>query len=323
MTTFFDKKQDVISIELTPYGRHLLSLGKLKPTYYAFFDDDILYDAAAAGFTEDNTAIRKRIIEETPRLRPQRDIDSPGSSITQSENYLSVKRIRRPSTDQRVHFLTEPLGTSDAAKDEPPRYKASFIQGKISGSVQTTLTGSYYEKQIPQINCDVEYTMSVGNTANDPRVRGRLSSLNSAVSSVKGDGTYINIEEDQILVELLELNGFKFKDGLEVEVYLFDNVDGDETLLPLKFLPEAKMIVDDMLVESNPISVDPTPDYVEHYFNFLTDKEIPIKDICDGIQDLKAKQIFIDIDVECPDNDAIDFDIYGTRITDSDVEVCD
>ena len=321
--TFFDKKQDVISIELTPYGRHLLSLGKLKPTYYAFFDDDILYNAAAGGFTEDNTAIRTRILEETPRLRPQRDIDSPGSSITQSENYLSVKRIRRPSTDQRVHFLTEPLGTSDAAKDEPPRYKASFIQGKISGSVHSTLTGSYYEKHIPQINCDVEYTMSVGNTVNDPRVRGRLSSLNRAVSSVKGDGTYINIDEDQILVQLLELNGFKFKDGFEVEVYLFDNVSGDETLVPLKFRPEEKSIVNDLLIDSNPTSVDATPDYVEHYFNFLTDKQIPESDICDGVQNLKTKQIFLDIDLECPDREAIDFDIYGTRITDSDVEVCD
>jgi hypothetical protein len=42
--TFFDKKQDVLKIELTPYGRSLLSNGKLMPKYYAFFDDDIIYD---------------------------------------------------------------------------------------------------------------------------------------------------------------------------------------------------------------------------------------------------------------------------------------
>ena len=317
--TFFDKKQDVIKIELTPYGRHLLSLGRLKPAYYAFFDDDILYDAAAGGFTEDNTAIRTRILDETPRLRPQRDIDSPGNTITQSENYLSVKKIRRPSTQQRVHFLTEPLGTSDAAKDEPPRFKASFIRGKISGSVESTLTGSYYEKHIPQINCDVEYTMSVGNTANDPRVRGRLSSLNKSVSTTKPDNTYIKIDEDQILVELLELNGFKFKDGLEVEVFMYDEVSGEETFKSLKFLPEQKTIV--MMVDSTPTSVDPTPDYVEHYFNFLTDSEIPESDICEGIENLKSKEIFIDTEVDCPDREAIDFDIYGTRVTD--VEVCD
>lgn len=318
--TFFDKKQDVIAIELTPYGRHLLSLGKLKPAYYAFFDDDILYDAAAGGFTEDNTAIRKRILEETPRLRPQRDIDSPEGTITQSENYLSAKKIRRPSTQQKVHFLTEPLGTSDAAKDEPPRFKTTFIQGKISGSVESTLTGSYYEKHIPQINCDIEYTMSVGNTKNDPKVRGRLSSLNRSVSAIKNDNTYIQIEEEQILVELLELNGFKFKDGLEVEVLMYDDT-GDETFIPLKFLPEQKMIVDDMMVDTTPVSVDPTPEYVEHYFNFLTDGQIPETDICDGVNKLKSEEIFLDIEVDCPDREGIDFDIYGTRVTD--VEVCD
>lgn len=163
--------------------------------------------------------------------------------------------------------------------------------------------------------------MSVGNTANDPRVRGRLSSLNKSVSATKPDNTYIKIDEDQILVELLELNGFKFKDGLEVEVFMYDEVSGNETFKSLKFLPEQKTIVDDLMVDSTPVSVDPTPDYVEHYFNFLTDSEIPESDICDGLENLKSKEIFIDTEVNCPDREAIDFDIYGTRVTD--VEVCD
>jgi len=76
-----------------------------------------------------------------------------------------------------------------------------------------------------------------------------------------------------------------------------------------------------MMVDSAPTSVDPTPDYVEHYFNFLTDSEIPESDICEGIENLKSKEIFIDTEVDCPDREAIDFDIYGTRVTD--VEVCD
>jgi len=40
---FFDPKQDVLDIQLTQYGKHLLSSGKFRPVYYAFFDDDILY----------------------------------------------------------------------------------------------------------------------------------------------------------------------------------------------------------------------------------------------------------------------------------------
>ena len=319
--TFFNKKEDVIGIELTPYGRHLLSLGRLKPTYYAFFDDDILYNAAAGGFSENQSEIRTRIIDETPRLRPQRDLDSPGRTITESENYLSVKKIRRPHTNLGVHYMLEPLGTSDAAKVEPPLFKTTFIRGEISGSVASTITGSYAEKLIPQINSTIEYKMSVGNIKNDPPVRGRLSSLTRAVSQTKEDGTYIKIDEEQILVELLEQNGFKFKDGLEVEVFLYDDANDDETLKPLKFSPERNQVVNDMYVEHQPIEIETTPDYVEHYFDFLTDSDIPESDICKGISQLKSNEIFIDVEIECEDTEAIDFDIYGTRITD--VEVCD
>ncbi len=49
--TFFNKKEETIGIELTPYGRSLLAKGKLMPAYYAFFDDDILYDVMAGGAT--------------------------------------------------------------------------------------------------------------------------------------------------------------------------------------------------------------------------------------------------------------------------------
>ena len=94
----------------------------------------------------------------------------------------------------------------------------------------------------------------------------------------------LRLTRNKYLVELLELNGFKFKDGLEVEVFLFDEVAGSETFKSLKFLPEEKMIVNDMMVDTSPASVDPTPDYVEHYFNFLTDNEIPESDICEGIE---------------------------------------
>ena len=42
--SFFDSKEEVIKIELTQFGKYLLSKGKFAPKYYAFFDDDIVYD---------------------------------------------------------------------------------------------------------------------------------------------------------------------------------------------------------------------------------------------------------------------------------------
>ena len=38
--TFFNKKEEILEIKLTSFGKHLLSCGKFKPAYYKFFDND-------------------------------------------------------------------------------------------------------------------------------------------------------------------------------------------------------------------------------------------------------------------------------------------
>ena len=58
---FFNKKQDVIELKLTQFGRNLLSKGVFKPMYYSFFDDNVLYDSEKAGFTELQNQTEERI----------------------------------------------------------------------------------------------------------------------------------------------------------------------------------------------------------------------------------------------------------------------
>ena len=36
---FFNKKEEVIDIKLTQYGKYLLSQGKFKPVFYSFSDE--------------------------------------------------------------------------------------------------------------------------------------------------------------------------------------------------------------------------------------------------------------------------------------------
>ena len=40
--SFFNKKEEVLDVQLTQLGKYLLSKGKLKPVYYVFSDDEIL-----------------------------------------------------------------------------------------------------------------------------------------------------------------------------------------------------------------------------------------------------------------------------------------
>jgi hypothetical protein len=47
---FFDKKEDVIEVQLTQYGKLLLAKGKFRPMYYAFYDDAVMYESQRGGF---------------------------------------------------------------------------------------------------------------------------------------------------------------------------------------------------------------------------------------------------------------------------------
>lgn len=68
---YFDKKEDVMDLELTPFGEALLAKGDFKPEYYAFFDDEVLYDANYASITTEKQNQTKKRIKETPRLMTQ------------------------------------------------------------------------------------------------------------------------------------------------------------------------------------------------------------------------------------------------------------
>ena len=78
MAEFFNRKEEVLDLKLTKHGERLLREGKLEPVFYAFFDDDIIYDVRYASATssasqrglqmEEQSEIAKRIFE-TPRLK--------------------------------------------------------------------------------------------------------------------------------------------------------------------------------------------------------------------------------------------------------------
>ena len=83
---FFNKKEEVIDLRLTQYGRYLLSKGKLNPTYYSFFDDDVLYDAEKAGVSEPQNESEKRIQEETPTMHHQVSFSSLEKEFNNNSN---------------------------------------------------------------------------------------------------------------------------------------------------------------------------------------------------------------------------------------------
>ncbi|MGA0083105.1 MAG: hypothetical protein ACO3H5_05650, partial [Candidatus Nanopelagicales bacterium] len=85
--TFFNKKTEVMQIEMTPYGRYLYSIGKFKPHSYEFIDDDIVYKVEG----EAQEDAHNRIINETPKLKINRAFQDEAPQVV-SPSVIDVKR---------------------------------------------------------------------------------------------------------------------------------------------------------------------------------------------------------------------------------------
>lgn len=312
--TFFNKKEDVLKIELTPHGRRLLSQGKLMPKYYSFLDDDVLYDITQGGGTENNSQTKNRILSETPYMKPQTNYKGVESSLSNEDNKA-----------EQVTYLQQKIGTNNTAEVRAAGWNTTALLGEIN-TTSLTLTGSTTATQpIPQLEMTLEYTMSVGN-------QNKLEISNSGLLFnrelpvlIKPDGSFVDIIEEQILLNVFERNGFFHKDSYEIEVYLYE-ADEVEIDRKLKFYQQDRQIENNMLIDQPNISADVaedlTKDYVEYYMDISVDREIPEEDICAGLRRLKAKDIFLDLEVECPDREDIDVNIYGSRVRPEDLEDC-
>ena len=66
MAKFINKKEQVFDLQLTTYGRKMLSVSSFKPTYYAFFDDNVVYDGDYIGLNDEKqNEINTRIKDDT------------------------------------------------------------------------------------------------------------------------------------------------------------------------------------------------------------------------------------------------------------------
>lgn len=121
---FFNRKEEVLDLELTQYGKYLLSIGKLNPSYYAFFDDDVIYDTqfqgdppksdntGIAGPTENQKDTQKRI-QETPRVKPQHNfvtVDKTSKQINDNSSPMVLVTQIGNNTGGAPQWLLDAIG---------------------------------------------------------------------------------------------------------------------------------------------------------------------------------------------------------------------
>lgn len=332
--TFFNKKEEVFDIQLTPHGRYLLSIGKLKPAYYCFVDDDVVYDSNAMGFDEPSHRTNKRIVFETPKMRPSNTFGIESNHNQLQSHDVYVDSTRQDRLAKKVNAYAQTMGKSSQASEMTPSIHVAALVGEISSSSHyysgsndsefpSAQTKTSHFITIPQLEMLPEYNASVHKLRYGEEFP---DFFDGEVSRVFSDGTYIKIDPTNPMLHIKEFNSFNFKENFDIEVYEVDDEGRIPVYKQLKFSKEETLIKDNILLDedyNDGKEVDSLKDYeyVGYYFDILVDDEIPQEDICKHAEIAASRDIYVDDEIECPDAATERFDIYGTRVTD--IERCD
>ena len=328
--SFFDKKEEILEIQLTSYGKFVLSKGKYKPMYYSFFDTDILYDSEYANVSESSGQSEARIQENTPNLRPFTSYDDLEARArkhmpdpTDYENIIYDENIFVEENNAASFVL--PIGNSDIKNPKVPSWEVNFLKNKIKKFsyrndrfLDTTQSPII---NIPNIVSDMTATVSCKHAD----FCGNINPEDKKYVHVYPDKTFFHVDDDFILLDVSEIHAPLSNDAFSVEVYekvtetrqiLTDsNDDGtlDSTgsvtetkLVPLLFKKKVEFLQDGFLLEENEIEVqmknatkEPRPNYVEYWFDIQVDNSIDNHTKCTYISSLDKRGNIFDNTVGC------------------------
>ncbi len=316
---FFNRKEEVIDIELTSHGRYLLSKGKLKPEYYAFLDNDVLYDTKHAGFQENQKESQDRI-RETPRIKAQTlfggaelrqalassvintasdffEGQLPPDYATMTMDFFNEEYF--PELDQAyVHSQGTSMGTSQLSSDKAPSWSIVLNSGEFQ-ETRADYSGSLYPVRIPQLRIDVETRVKAIESGdldisfdNDSPLGDGASEIlaeeaGAQLSTYFDDGSSFLVNSKTIVAEIIERNAPKQKEPFDVEVFRIEkDIFGKEVLQRLKFENDYSMRAEDLAftqqnvpIASQGLSAMEDERFVSYYINLNLDGEIENTDL--------------------------------------------
>ena len=292
--TFFNKKEEVVQIELTRIGREKLSKGQFKPAYYEFLDEDILYDrkSVAADTSEEQNDIKERLKEKLTLRAP-----TAKQSVPPKDN--AVLPENKP---------IESLGTFLPYSNYKPSWKITAEDGTLfTASADVSFdpvelatgrtVGPNYQK-IPQLNltCEYEYNAYVkvdkDNEVFEDDVNENPFIQESDLFTKPENDSFILFNKDfnDFTINVEEKNVLDLKGDFILEVFKYE-YDLDES-------GNEKLVVDQLFFDEQ--NVDESSVY--WYFDLTTD---------DLVEPAREGFAFVDEDVKLEDVDDECVDVWG------------
>jgi len=249
--TFFNKKEDVLEIELTQFGKYRLSQGEFDPTYYAFFDDDIIYDASYGGIF-DEAGNNQNLIEERIKNSIRNHVQHvyTGIETEVTRNNLLVRtgevmddgkavfvgkkdpNLKAFKTSNDNNFSSyAPLGTSGLHSTKVPSWKIMLYEGEFSStSIQLTSSTTSVGMKIPQLDATITYKVSIHDGLQPvPNACGVVSDDKTGNLYKEGhdinlyddfeDASYMRVSPEQLLLKVEEINSHYTNYNFDIEVF--------------------------------------------------------------------------------------------------------
>ena len=285
---FFNKKEEVIELKLTQFGRFMLSKGKFKPALYSFFDDNILYNSQKAGVHELQNESEARI-QETPTMKHQTSFSSLEKDFNFNYEKLSTddetaESIEFQKTPEKHYSLAQAIGTSDFSAEFAPAWSVRFLNGNISGSVNylnlKEKNGGSNTFQnvvlIPQLTSHtvVEVINIAGLEQNEEEFEEGFAGSSVVISSDE--------EDLYVLLKVAENNALFQKENFDIELFEVEEEEQDgtiiETLKQLSFSNTPEITSEVSFVDEIPPTSN--ANNVEYYFDLFVDDEIDDDILC-------------------------------------------
>tara|TARA_R100001082_G_C4358820_1_gene158274 strand:- start:857 stop:1918 length:1062 start_codon:yes stop_codon:yes gene_type:complete len=348
---FFNKKEDVIDIQLTQYGKYLLSIGEFRPDGYAFFDDDVLYDVGHANFSEEQNKSASRIKMDTPRVKTQyvfSGIETQFQTLKGKIQNTSVP-FTGPSNDwldfgvvqqgpEKNYSLSLPIGESSLATKFAPAWNIGYINGKLTGSSEFITGSNFSNVRIPQLESDIKYKTYVTFFDEDedglvkdyiPRRFRNLEQAELDEDLDFIDRSTIQIEPDFLFVDVVEENTNFLKENFDIEVFMIEkakdkegNIVDKETQLYFGGTISGEEAETAEGFESEEEGTF-TPEHVQYYFDIIVDGSIDPDLYCASKNRIERKNQFSDqlLPFRCEDDTTTkETNPYDINITDKDSE---
>tara|TARA_R100000808_G_C2154641_1_gene165793 strand:- start:5848 stop:6942 length:1095 start_codon:yes stop_codon:yes gene_type:complete len=346
MAVFLNKKEQVYDLKLTSYGKRLLSNGTFKPTYYAFFDDNILYDGQYAGITESQNDIHKRIKEETPYIEGLvlfHNIDSDTSLIgsTEDTDYAAadaetpgsyflgdVEAIEVPLSRESKRY-DQMIGDAFLEGDTnvAPGWKiVSLDGGRILSSSQEEVKNNQTIYKIPQVNVELNYQKKIVpfNTA-DMLLSEDIRDFVYMSRPFK-DRHAVQLIPDNLMLYVEELNTALLTENFDLEI--FEIVSGSTSdTLKRKYFPNKHTSIKGGMIPDNYLDLVKIQEYfpdrgppipslvsaenittssVSYYFVVNQDNFVDRNIACRSLDVYNKKSYYIDVDFECDEAESED-----------------